>query len=462
MTSQASAIPGAPALSRWRDLPPREFPPAPTDLSQAPPGPKTPRHILGVHWLLAEHHLLERCRRSYGEIFTLRIWPMGVLVVVGDPAEIKRVFTADADQLRAGEANSLMEPVAGPESILLLDGKRHINRRKMMLPPFHGERMSLYRQLIDDITSEEVQSWPTGKPFSAHISMQKITLRVILRAVLGIEDSSRGGELEQLLPKLLNSPALMSPILRRDLGPYSPWQRFAALRERVDSMLFEEIAHRRSDPHLSEREDILAMLLQARDENGQEMTDEELRDQLVTLLLAGHETTAAALAWMFERVVRLPAIHERLRAAAADGDEQYLDCFIKEGLRARPVVPMAIRRVTAPFPIGSYTVPAGTVLGCSMLLAHSNPELYPEPHAFRPERFMEGAPDTYTWIPFGGGVRRCIGVAFATLEMKVILRNVFSRCALQAPPRAKPERPRRRFVTYPPNRGAQVVLVKGG
>jgi cytochrome P450 len=388
------------------------------------------------------------------------MWPMGVLVMVGDPAEIKRVFTADADQLQAGDANSLMEPVAGPESILLLDGKRHMNRRKMMLPPFHGERMSLYRQLIDDITSEEVRSWPKDRPFSAHTSMQRITLRVILRAVLGIEDGSRCAELERLLPKLLSSPALIWPMFRRDFGPHSPWQRFAALREQVDTMLFEEIASRRSDPHLSQREDILAMLLQARDENGEAMSEEELRDQLVTLLLAGHETTAAALAWMFERVVRLPAIHERLRAAAAEGDEQYLDCFIKEGLRVRPVVPLAIRRVTAPFPIGSHTVPAGALLGCSMLLAHSNPDLYPEPRAFRPERFMEGAPDTYTWIPFGGGVRRCIGAAFATLEMKVILRNVFSRSTLQAP-RAKSELPRRRFVTYPPNRGAQVVLAKG-
>jgi cytochrome P450 len=203
------------------------------------------------------------------------------------------------------------------------------------------------------------------------------------------------------------------------------------------------------------------LLLEAGDENGQTMTDEELRDQLVTLLLAGHETTAAGLAWMFERVLRLPVVHERLRAAAVENDENYLDCFIKEGLQSRPVVPMAIRQVNAPFPIGKYTIPAGALLGCSMLLLHSNPDLYPEPEVFRPERFMEGAPDTYTWIPFGGGVRRCIGAAFATLEMKVILRNVFSRCQLQAP-NAKPERPRRRFVTYPPSRGAQIVLVKRG
>jgi cytochrome P450 family 135 len=447
-----------PPISRWRDVPPRVLRPAPTDISQAPPGPKAPRHLLGAYWLTAEHDLLERCRRRYGDIFSLRIWPVGFLVVVADPAEIKRVFTSDPDQLRAGEGNGVMEPVAGPESVLLLDGKRHLNRRKLMLPPFHGERMSVYGDLIGEITDEEIDRWPVGEPFSAHTSMQRITLRVILRAVLGIEDATRRAELEHLLPKLLNSPALLWPILQRDMGARSPWRRFVALRERVDRMLFEEIARKRSDPDLAEHADILSMLLQARDEHGEAMTDEELRDQLITLLLAGHETTAAGLAWMFERTVRTPSVHERLRAAVADDDERYLECFIKEGLRLRPVVPLAARLVNEPFALGGYTVPAGTLLTCSILLTHSRPDLYPDPEAFRPERFMEGAPDTYSWIPFGGGVRRCIGAAFATFEMKIILRRVFARCALEAPNGAKPERPRRRFVTYPPNHGAKVVL----
>jgi cytochrome P450 len=447
----------APPISRWSDVQPRELQPVPTDISQAPPGPRLPRHLLGAHWLLAEHDLFERCRRRYGNVFSLRMWPVGFLVVVADPAEIKRVFTGDPDQLRAGEGNSVMEPVAGPESVLLLDGKRHLNRRKLMLPPFHGERMGVYADLIGEIADEEIARWPVGEPFPAHASMQRITLRVILRAVLGIEDSSRSAELERLLPKLLNSPALLWPFLQRDLGARSPWRRFVALRERVDAMLFDEIARKRSDPDLAEHEDILSMLLSARDEQGEAMSDEELRDQLVTLLLAGHETTAASLAWMFERVLRTPAVHARLRAAVAENDERYLDCFIKEGMRLRPVVPLAARRVTAPLPLGGYTVPAGSLLACSMILTHSRPDLYPEPDAFRPERFMEDAPDTYTWIPFGGGTRRCIGASFATLEMKVILRRVFSRCELEAP-EAKPERPRRRFVTYPPNRGARVVL----
>jgi cytochrome P450 len=449
-----------PRVSRWSNLPEREPWPVPTasDAAAAPPGPRFQRHLLGAYWLGAEHDLLERCRRRYGNVFSLRIWPVGFLIVVADPAEIKRVFQADADQLRAGEGNGIMEPVAGPESVLLLDGRRHLNRRKLMLPPFHGERMSVYGDLISEITDEEIERWPVGEPFAAHTSMQAITLRVILRAVLGVEDAGRRADLERLLPKLLNSPALLWPVLQRDYGPRSPWRRFVALRERVDAMLFEEIARKRADPDLAERADILSMLLGARDEHGEAMSDEELRDQLVTLLLAGHETTASGLAWMFERTLRTPDVHARLRTAVADDDERYLDAFIKEGLRLRPVVPLAARYVNAPFELGGYTIPRGSLLSCSMLLTHTRPDLYPEPHAFRPERFMaDDAPDTYTWIPFGGGVRRCIGAAFATFEMKIILRRVFARCALEAPD-ARPERPRRRFVTYPPNRGARVLL----
>ncbi|HVR05266.1 MAG TPA: cytochrome P450 [Solirubrobacteraceae bacterium] len=447
----------SPRQSRWDTLPRREVPALPADTTGAPPGPRIPRHILGPYWLLAEHDLLERCRRRFGEVFSLRMWPVGFVIVVADPAEIKRVFMGDPDQLRAGEGNAIMEQVAGPESVLLLDGGRHLNRRKLMLPPFHGERLAVYGELISEIADDEIDRWPLNVPFSAHSSMQAITLRVILRAVLGIDDDARRLELERLLPKLLNSPALLWPFLQYDLGARSPWRRFQALRERVDAMLFEEIARKREDPDLAQRPDILSMLLQARDEDGRAMSDEELRDQLITLLLAGHETTASGLAWLLERTLRTPAVHARLREAIAQDDERYVECAIKESLRVRPVVPLAARRVIEPFEVGDYTAPAGALLTCSMTLTHSDPRLYPEPEAFRPERFLEDAPDTYTWIPFGGGVRRCIGAAFATFEMKIIVQRVFARCALEAPD-ARPERPRRRFVTYPPNRGAQVKL----
>jgi cytochrome P450 family 135 len=431
--------------------------PPPADMSGAPPGPRLPRHLLGARWLLREHRLLERCRQRYGNVFSLKLWPLGLLVVVCDPAEIKRVFTADPELVQAGEGNAVTEPVAGPESVLLLDGKRHLHTRKLMLPAFHGERIRRYGDLIGEIAETEIDRWPLGTPFPVHPSMQTITLRVILRAVFGIEDIERRAELERLVPKLIGSPALVWPVLQYDLGRRSPWRRFLALRDEVDAILFDEVARKRNDPALAERDDVLSMLLQARAEDGAALSDAELRDQLVTLLLAGHETTATALAWTFERLLRNPVVLERLRAALAEGDEDYLDCVVKESLRSRSIIPYAMRRLTSPLAIGGYTVPAGAFVGSSTILTHGRADLYPDPDAFRPERFQDGGADTYTWIPFGGGVRRCLGASFATFEMKVILRHVLDRCDLVAP-EGKPERPVRRFVTYPPNRGARVVL----
>jgi cytochrome P450 len=280
---------------------------------------------------------------------------------------------------------------------------------------------------------------------------------VILRAVFGIEDIERRAELERLIPKLIGSPALLWPPLAFDLGSRSPWGRFLSLREQVDAILLDEVRRRRTDPALEERDDVLSMLLLARDEDGEGLSESELRDQLVTLLLAGHETTATALAWAFERLLRNAATLQRLRAELAEGGEEYLDCVVKETLRCRSIIPYAMRRATAPMEIAGYTTPAGTFLGCSTILTHSRPDLYPDPEVFRPERFLGGGADTYTWIPFGGGVRRCLGAAFATFEMKVILKRVLDRCDLDAPDE-KSERPVRRFVTYPPNRGARVVL----
>ena len=431
--------------------------PPPADLAGIPPGPRLPAHLLGARWLLREHRLLERCRQRYGDIFSLRMWPLGLMIVVCEPGEIKRIFTADPALVQAGEGNAVTEPVAGPESLLLLDGKRHLHTRRLMLPAFHGERIRAYGDLIGEITEAEIETWPVGEPFAIHPSMQTITLRVILRAVFGIEDTDRRAELERLIPKLISSPALLWPPLAYDAGRHSPWRRFLALREEVDAILFDEVERRRADPDPEERNDVLSMLLLARDDNGKGMGEGELRDQLVTLLLAGHETTATALAWAFERLLRNPVALSRLRAALLEGDEGYLDCVIKETLRSRPIIPYAMRRLTAPTEIGGYRAPAGAFVGCSTILTHERPDLYPEPEAFRPERFVDGGSDTYTWIPFGGGVRRCLGASFATFEMKVILTRVLSRCELAAPG-TKPERAVRRFVTYPPRGGARLIL----
>ncbi len=409
-------------------------------------------------WLLREHDLLERCRRRYGDVFSLNAWPFGSIVMVGDPREAKRIFTGDPSVLHAGEGNSFTLPVAGPESILLLDEQRHMERRKLMLPPFHGERLGVYGESIEQLADEEIDRWSPGEEFPIHPAMQAITLRVIMRVVLGVEDARRAAELERLLPKLIHSPALLWPILQRDLGARSPWRRFLALRDRVDGLLYQEIERKRNDPKLSEREDILSLLIQARDEHDHEMSDGELRDQLVTLLLAGHETSATALAWSFERLVRNQAVLARLQDTLAQGEEDYLECVIKETLRSRPVVGVAMRRLTATTALGRYTLPADTLLCVSTILMHTHPDIYPEPQRFRPERFEDKHNEPYTWIPFGGGIRRCLGASFATLEMKIVLRRVLERFELSAP-RSKPEAPRRRFITYAPEHGARVRLL---
>jgi cytochrome P450 len=436
-------------------IPPRARPARP---GSPPPGPPLPRHPLGAWWLLGEASLLQRCRRRYGDVFSLSCWPFDdLLVVICDPVEIKRVFTADSDVVRAGEGNTFLQDITGPESVLLLDGDRHLHRRKLMLPSFHGERIAAYGEVMREIADAEIDRWPVHSAFPLHASMQTLTLRVILRAIFGIEDATRMSELERLIPKLMGSIALVAPQLQHDLWPGSPWRRFIATRDAVDAILFDEMARKRSDPSLAERSDVLSMLLRATDEDGEHMTDAELRDQLVTLLLAGHETTATALAWTFERLTRNPVVLTRLRATLAGDDEDYLECVIKESLRSRPVVSYAMRRVTEPFPIGGHVAPTGAYIGTSIVLTHNNPAVYPEPEAFRPERFADKRTDTYAWVPFGGGTRRCLGAAFATYEMKVVLRRVLERCELTALEQ-RPERPKRRFVTFVPARGARVVL----
>ncbi len=432
---------------------------APTEMAGAPPGPRLQRHLLGAWWLLREHDLLERCRRRYGDVFSLKAWPFGLLVVICDPVEAKRVFTSDSSQLRAGEGNSVLEPILGPQSVLLLDTDEHMHRRKLMLPAFHGERIAVYRQLMREIADAEIDRWPTNESFASHVAMQRITLRVILRAVFGIEDAARMSELERLLPKLLGSPALLLPILQVDLGRRSTWGSFLATREAVDRILFDEIARRRVDSRLDERSDVLSMLLGARDEHGERMSDGELRDQLMTLLLAGHETTATALAWTLERLTRNPQVLSRLKAALTDSQEEYLEWVIKESMRSRPVVSYAMRYVSEPVEVGGYTVPAEAFLGTSIILAHSHPEQYPEPDVFRPERFSDKGADTYSWVPFGGGVRRCLGASFVMYEMKVVLRRILERCEI-ATTEQEPERPKRRMVTFVPAHGAQITLTR--
>ena len=415
--------------------------------AHAIPGPRAPRPIQGALFLGGEYRYLARCRRRYGDVFALEVWPFHPLVVVGDPQEVKRIFTGDPAQLHAGEGNAVLEPLVGSHSVLIRDEREHLTTRKLLLPPFHGERMRVYGDVMRELTEQEVARWPSGEAFPVLPSMQRLTLRIILRTVFGLEEGARMAELEEALVRTLPlaTRIMLVPPLQRDVGRFSPAGRFAAALAEVDRLLLAEIARRRAGG--GEGEDVLSMLMQAGD-----ASDDELRDHLVTLLVAGHETTATTLAWTFERLVR----HPEAMARARERDSAYLDAVVQESQRLRPVLTFAMRTLKAPLEVAGHAVPAGATVGTSVVLMHSRADLFPEPYAFRPERFLGKKPETYAWIPFGGGVRRCLGAAFAQFEMRQVLDVVLARRELRAADPA-PERRRRRGITQVPARGARVV-----
>jgi cytochrome P450 len=351
-----------------------------------------------------------------------------------------------------------MAPVTGPSSILLLDGQRHLRIRKLMLPPFHGEAIAQYAELIERITNREIDTWRSGQVIRTRTVAQTITMEVIIRAVFGITDPRRIAELRRLLPRL-SSPSPFLLFMQRDLGPLSPWGRFIRVRDRVDALLYEEIGRRRRDSDRDPRSDILTLLLGARDEDGKPLSDRELRDELITLLLAGHETTATSIGWTFERLLRHPAAMRRLIAEIKTGHgNDYLEAVIKETMRVRPVVSEVFRAPTANTQLGGYQFDAGTPLAASILLVHYDPEVYPpDPEAFGPERFLQGAPEPYSWIPFGGGVRRCLGAAFAQLETKLVLTTILARANLRAAT-PRDEKARFRGITLLPSRGGRAIV----
>jgi cytochrome P450 len=429
---------------------------SPTEL---PPGPSVSpqRQVLG--WIFRPEALMERGQRERGDVFTLHL-PLGPIVAVSDPQLIKEVFTGDAGVLRAGEGNRPLEPVVGPDSLLLLDGPRHLRRRRLVLPPFHGERLQAYAGDMAQITADDLARWPTGTPFPLEPRLRAITLAIILRVVFGIEDAHRAATLGGLIPQLVPdggvASLLLLPAMRRDFGPRSPWRRFLAARAAIDRMLYDEIAARRADPGLQERADILSLLLQARDEDGAPLADRELRDELMTLLIAGHETTASALAWTFALLH-----HRRDLIARARDDDALIDAIVTETLRLKPPLPLAVRRTSQPIRLGDHLLPAGARIGLCIHLTHRRADLYgPDALAFRPERFMDDdTPATYGWLPFGGGIRRCVGAAFAQLEMRTVLRTVLAHVDVTpAPPGDRAERTRRRAIVLTPGAGARTIV----
>jgi cytochrome P450 len=452
-----------------------------------PAGPRAPALLQTLAWSVAPTWVMDNCARRLGESFTLTFWPSGMkLVMVSGPEAVKTVFTAPPDVAPSAAGNSPVRPVMGPSSVIVLTGAEHMRQRKLLLPPFHGERMREYEQTIVDATRKDMAAWPLGQPMRLHERTRAITLEVILRAVFGVE-AERMGALRAAIEQLL--------------APIRPWRTvLLALRPpsaerppgvigralaRLDAVIYEELARRRAQTDLAQRTDILSLLLQARDEDGEPMTDGELRDELVTLLLAGHETTATSVAWAIERLVRHPDKLARLTAeidagrgdvgdavdgrgaggprggddAAARG-ERYMTAVIAETLRVRPVVPIVARMLMRELEVDGYVLPAGTRVTPSIYLTNRNARVYDDPRSFRPERFEDKAPETFAWIPFGGGIRRCIGASFAQLEMKLMLATMLAELQPSLPQgrrRRRGELVRRRAITLVPSGGARVV-----
>ncbi len=425
-----------------------------------PPEPRLPRVAQTLIWNRRAQWLLDNCQARLGDMFTLRIANEGTWVVTSNPDAVKQVFTGDPRLLHAGEANRILLPVLGPSSVLLLDDAPHLKERRLMLPAFHGERMQRYGELMGGIAAEEIERWPLGEPYPLRPRMQAMTLEIILRAVFGVADGPRLGALRRELRRLLDrSTSPINGMVLLTLGPNRIGRLRAFRREldRVNRPIFEEISHRRGAADLARRDDIMSLLLQATHEDGSAMSDEELRDELVTLLVAGHETTANALAWAVERLCRHPEKLRRLTEEVSAGESDYLQAVVQETLRLRPVISIVVRRLTEPMEIGGRLLPAGVSIAPSIHLVHRRADIYPQPHEFQPERFLEQPPGTYTWIPFGGGVRRCLGAAFAQFEMETVLRELVLRRTV-APARARSERVFRRAITETPRHGAEVIL----
>jgi cytochrome P450 len=425
-----------------------------------PPGPRYPSAIQMAGFWTRPLAFLERCRARYGPRFTVRLPLSPPFVMLTAPEEIKQVFTAPADVLYPGSGARVLEPVVGRNSVILLDGGAHMEQRRLMLPAFHGERIERLEALVEEVTDRTVAAWPADRPLNLHQAFQGLTLEIILRAVFGLDPGPRMDALRDRLGEMLRfgeKPISLLPprpdsAVARLAERTGPFADFVRRQRETDELIFELVDERRAGPE--ERDDVLAMLLAARHEDETPMTDQELRDELMTLLVAGHETTASTLAWAFDRLVHDPGVVAQLR----DQDDAYVTATIQEALRCRPVLPnVAPRLVVKPIEVGGWSYPTGACLVPNAYLVHHDPQIYPDPYAFRPERFLEKPPGTYSWIPFGGGRRRCLGASFAMMEMKIVLRSLIRERDLE-PVGGGFARPRRRNITIAPADGCVVGL----
>ncbi|RBM22641.1 cytochrome P450 [Prauserella sp. PE36] len=423
-----------------------------------PPGPRLPLAVQTVLFGSYRHRWLPRLRRRHGDVVRLHIYPERHVVQLADVDHIRAVFAGDPSIFHAGEGNVILKPAMGEHSVLLTDEDVHLRARKLLMPAFNGAALRGYRDLVTELTEREVERWRPGTPFSSHLRMQALTLEIILRVVFGVAEGPRLEELRGLLRRIVDvGPVDLLGWHNPKLQRYGPWKRYAIAQRRTDDLLYAEIAERRRAGDLGERHDVLSRLLAVGEADGEGLTDAELRDQLITLLLAGHETTATALAWAFHELAREPAQLAAATRAADDGDEKYLEAVAKESMRLHPVISEVARKLTRDIEVGGYRIPAGHTVMPSIALVQADPAHHPEPAAFRPERFLGDGPPAGTWFPFGGGVRRCLGAGFSLLEATVVLRAVLSRFHL-TPDRARPEPAKARNITMVPSRGARVIV----
>ncbi|MBD1804559.1 cytochrome P450 [Microcoleus sp. FACHB-SPT15] len=432
-----------------------------------PPSPSALPFVQMLQWIARPMALMEACTRAYGDIFTLQIGKdFAPVVFVSNPQALEEILSNSQHFDAPGEFNEIFQPFLGKHSVISLSGARHQRQRQLLMPPFHGERMRTYGQLIGEVTEQVMTQWSREQPFCVRSSTQAIALRVILKTVFGLDEGSRGQQLEQFLSALLEETSspysaamLYLPALQRDLGPLTPWGKFLRRKQQTDKLLYEEIQERRE--HFdSSRTDILSLLMAARDEASQPMMDVELRDELMTLLVAGHETTATALAWALYWIHKLPSVREKLiQELDSLGDDSdpsaifrlpYLNAVCCETLRIYPVAMLTFpRMVKVPVSLMGYDFEPGTVVIGSIYLTHRREDLYPEPEQFKPERFLERQFSAYEYLPFGAGARRCIGLAFAQFEMKVVLAKILSRFELALADNREVRPTRRGLVTAP-------------
>jgi cytochrome P450 family 135 len=444
-TDQAGRV----RATRRRPLPPS---------ADLPPGPHTPVPVQTFQLFVGRDRAMPRWRRRYGDTFSLRLTPAGTAVVICRPADIRAVFAGQATTFHAGEGNAMLGPVMGKHSVLLLDEDVHLAARRRLMAAFHGEAMAGYADLVERITDSDMDAWPLNIPFRLHDRMNAISLEVILRIVFGVTDPARLGQLRGLLRHIVRiGPLMFAAWAYPRLQSHGPWRRYGERLAETDQLLYAEIAARRGAPDLAERTDVLSRLLVA----APATTDAELRDHLITLLLAGHETTASSLAWAFHELVRRPQLLARTQHAADQHDGAYLSAVIKEAMRLRPVIYEVARRLATPATVGGYRLPAGVVVFPAIGLVHRSESVYPDPDEFRPERFLHEPPPPGAWIPFGGGIRRCLGAGLAMLEAEAVLATVLRRMELR-PDRNRPERSRPRNITLVPGRGSTVIATPRG